>query len=107
MIKPTIGRVLWIYRLVRNESSAQALLDLKQAEPAFVTYVHGDREVNVAGFTSVGDPFRSLNCVLLQDDDAKPDDRDFACWMPYQVNQAAENTAKVPSPPPVLQPAAV
>lgn len=111
MIKPSVGRVLWVHRLVKNESHLQAALDPKQPEPAFVTYVHGDREVNLAGFTSVGDTFRSLNCSLLQDDDKKPDDRDFACWMPYQVGKAAEDSAKVPQKaadaPPVLQPAAV
>jgi len=90
MITPTIGRILWVWRLRST--------DIKQAEPAFVTYVHNERLVNVAGFDHAGMHFSFSKLILLQDDDAKPDVENFASWMPYQVTADAAIKAKTQPP---------
>lgn len=85
MIKPTVGRVVWV---IRPHSS----LNIQQPEVGFVTYVHGDRCINVAGFNSNGLPFQLTSLTLVQDDEPKPEGN-FACWMPYQKGQAAKTEA--------------
>jgi len=90
MIPPTIGRVLWVHRVSGS-------LDIAQPEVGFITYVHGDRCVNVAGFNANGTHFIVTSLSLLQDDDLKPEGQDFAKWMPYQVGQAAKYEKAAPN----------
>lgn len=85
MITPTIGRVVWVIRPLET-------LDIKQPEVGLVTYVHGDRCINVAGFNGNGIPFTLTSLALVQDDEPKPEGN-FACWMPYQKGQAAKTEA--------------
>lgn len=85
MIAPSIGRVVWVIRPFDT-------LDIKQPEPALVTYVHGDRCINVAGFNANGTPFSLTSLTLIQDEEPKPEGN-FACWMPYQKGQAAKTEA--------------
>ncbi len=82
MIKPTIGRVVWVIR--PRETS-----DIKQPEVGIVTYVYSDHLINVAGFDHGGHPFSLGSVPLVQDDEPKPEG-EFACWMPYQKGQAAK-----------------
>lgn len=82
MIKPTIGRVVWVIRPLDTN-------DFKQPEVGFVTYVHDDHKINVAGFDHIGKVFRLAFLHLIQDGEPKPEG-DFACWMPYQKGQAAK-----------------
>jgi len=84
IIKPTVGRVVWVFRRESN--------DVKQPEAALVTYVHDDRYINVAGFNSNGEAFQATSLWLVQAGEAKPD-HNFACWMPYQQGQAAKTEA--------------
>ncbi len=77
MIKPTIGRVVLVHR---GQSD--------QAEPALVSYVWGDRMINVGGFTKDGLSFGATSIQLLQDDDAPNNPDYYAEWMPYQKAQA-------------------
>lgn len=85
MIRPSIGRVL----LIQNRDS---LPKSSQPEPAFITYVHDDRTVNVAGFGAHGTPFAIQSIALLQDDDKAPENKNlpYAEWMPFQKTQAAK-----------------
>lgn len=85
MISPTIGRVVLIQK--RPGST-----DIKQAEPALVTYVWTDRIINVGGFDHNGIPFAGTSVTLLQDNDEAPD-HVYAEWMPYQKGQAAKTEA--------------
>lgn len=78
MIKPTIGRVLWFYQHA----------DIMQPAPVFVTYVHSDAMVNVAGFTNNGEPFKQNSCTLVQEGQDLPQAGFYATWMPYQQQQA-------------------
>lgn len=84
MIKPTIGRVVLVYRGHPAGSD--------QPEPALVTYIHNDYLINVGGFTKDGHPFAETSLQLLQDDNAKTGSK-WAEWMPYQ-KQAAEKAEK-------------
>lgn len=88
MIKPTIGRVVW-FQPAANEG--QPLRD--QPYAALVTYVHGDRCINICGFDANGTTFSACSVSLLQDDDMAPETGYFAQWMPYQVGQAKKNEA--------------
>lgn len=76
MIKPTVGRVVWVIR-PRNTN------DIEQPEVGLITYVWGDGLINVAGFDHNGAQFAITSLPLLQDDEPKPPGN-FACWMPYQ-----------------------
>lgn len=100
MIKPSIGRVVLVFRgskapiqpkKLPRAADAPDVYEPAQAEPALVTYVHDDRTVNVAGFAHDGDHFRVHNIQLLQDDD-KPLRSPHAEWMEYQKAQAAKAT---------------
>lgn len=88
MIKPSIGRVVWFTPL--NEH----IVDPKQPWAALVTYVHGDRMVNLAAFNPNGDHQPKSSVPLLQDDDAKPEGGYFCSWMPYQVGQAKKHESE-------------
>lgn len=104
MIKPTIGRVVLVYR--PNSGS-------DQFEPALITYVWSDTCINVGGFNKNGTPFSETSLHLdqeivvdpvkipkLEGDEALDP---FACWMPYQkAAQARElqRAAQVPSSSP-------
>lgn len=95
MIKPTIGRVVLVYR--PNSGS-------DQFEPAKICYVWSDTCINVGGIDRNGRPFSETSLFLDQDLEVDPvnlprleaDDalEPFACWMPYQKKQAAAHEAK-------------
>ena len=85
MIVPTIGRVVWLYAARKG-----TVHDVRQPLCAFVVHVWGDRCVNLAYFDSNGNAYQETSVELLQDDDAKPEGRPFAVWMPYQKGQAAK-----------------
>lgn len=85
MIKPTVGRVVWMRR---PDYSG----DVSQPEAAIVTYVHNDRMINVAGWNHAGSPFSHTSVPLLQDNDSAPRGN-HAEWMPFQKGQAAAQDA--------------
>jgi hypothetical protein len=79
MIQPTIGRVVWFWR--------QKGLDepkVEQPNAALVTYVWGDRLVNLVVFDANGNSRGETSVTLLQDDDVGNVYGSFASWMPYQ-----------------------
>lgn len=81
MIKPTIGRVVLVFR---GQSD--------QAEPALISYVWNDELINVGGFTKNGTPFNETSLPLVQDDSNTLNTR-YATWMPYQKGQAVKAEA--------------
>lgn len=85
MIKPTVGRVVWVFRPHMTN-------DPQQPEAALITYVWNDRMVNVGGFSHGGSPFYATSLPLLQDDEPKPEGS-FVTWMPFQKGQAAAQEA--------------
>lgn len=86
MISPTIGRVVWFH-----PSTSDALMGgSNQPLAALVTYVHGDRCVNLAAFDVNGCLYSRCSVLLLQDDDVAPENGYYAEWMPFQKGQAAK-----------------
>lgn len=94
MIKPTIGRVVWVHR--------STSIDKKQPEAALVAYVHSDICINIAGFDANGVPFALTSVHLQQDGEPQPEwtkpnesghHGTYAEWMPYQKGQAAKTEA--------------
>jgi hypothetical protein len=89
MIKPTVGRVVWVHRPYFKHDPAQP-------EAALITYVWNDRMINVGGFMHDGTPFKATSVRLLQDGDMPLDagkDGTYAEWMPFQKGQAAAQDA--------------
>ena len=96
MIKPTIGRVVLVYRAEYHVGS--------QWNTAQICAVNTDASINVAGFDRDGHSFIERNLTLRQDNIAESavdlptgleDCPAFACWMPYQRQSAADSVAKV------------
>lgn len=88
---PTVGRKVW-YRPFGQNRTDLMVWDDKQPCDATVTYVWGDRMVNllVVGPSGMVRPYNSV--TLLQDGDEVPPkvgDGGYAEWMPYQKQQAA------------------
>lgn len=88
MIKPTVGRVVWLYGARKGQTH-----DIREPLCAFIVHVWGLRCINIAYFDSEGASHAETSVDLLQDDDAKPEGRPFCCWMPYQTGQAAKYEA--------------
>ena len=82
MITPTVGRVVWFCPHVTDKE--MQVHDPRQLCNAHIVYVWNDRTVNLAVHDQNGTPFARTSVRLLQDDDLKPEQGFFACWMPYQ-----------------------
>jgi len=95
MIKPTVGRVVLFhpnsgYPHVAAPSNGDPV-------PALIVRIWGDRMVNLGGFDANDAPFGATSVTLCHDDaeigHAKSEGRAYACWMPYQLGQAAKTEA--------------
>lgn len=83
MIEPTIGRIVWLYG-ARGTNH-----DVRQPFKADIAFVLSPRLINVGYLDHQGQAFTLSSVRLLQDDDLKPADAPFCCWIPYQKAQAA------------------
>lgn len=82
MIKPTVGRVVWVHR-------PHFANDPSQPEAALITFVHSDTLINVGGFDQNGLPF-SASLDLIQEGSIPPrEGTNWAEWMPHQKAQAS------------------
>lgn len=92
MIKPTVGRVV-----LYHPTEAQRVIN-QPGEPddqplaAHVTYVWGDRMVNLMAITPYGKPFGVTSVTLVQEGDPRPIEG-YAEWMAWQKGQAAKAEA--------------
>lgn len=84
LIKPTVGRVVWF--------KPAGLLD-DQPYAALVTYVHGDRMVNLVTFDHNGNPSPQTSVPLVQEGDVRPSAGFYCEWMPYQIGQAKKHAS--------------
>jgi len=82
MIKPTIGRIVW----VRSVGS----LD-EQPFAGIITYVHSNEMLNLSVFDATGIPHPRTFVPLVQEGDDCPEQGFFAEWMPYQLEQAKKH----------------
>ena len=92
MIKPTVGRVV-LYTPSKEDCQGANGIGIPyggQKCVAFITSVHGDRMINIAGFDPNGKPFAVWSCTLIQDDDQPAEYGRYCSWMPYQKGQAAK-----------------
>jgi hypothetical protein len=97
MIVPTIGRIVWFLEGGDKTGSSQP-------HAAIVTYVWGDRFVNLAVFNPNGVPYNRTSVRLLQDNDTADTGESHAEWMPFQREQAKKHDYPVTAFP--LNPAA-
>jgi hypothetical protein len=86
MINPTIGRIVWY----TGGAGDAPTLTTAQPAAAIVTYVWGDRMVNLAVFDSNGSHVGRTSVKLLQDGDERPAGGPYCEWMPFQKGQAAK-----------------
>lgn len=95
MIRPSIGRVVWL----RRPGNASG-----QPEAALITFVHSDSMINVGGFDANGSPIAASSVLLVQGDMPLPPGvgYTYAEWMPYQKGQAAKEAMPINPPEAVL-----
>lgn len=89
MITPTVGRVVWFHPGIGEKLLAFS----DQPLAAMVTYVWGDRMVNLVVFDSNGVPAGRTSVKLRQEGDEPCVGEMYCEWMPYQKGQAAKNEA--------------
>lgn len=93
MIKPTIGRVVWLWpsaELQANPNLNLAYRDKTVPLAATVAYVWSDRMVNLSAVDQNGKPFGLTRVTLLQGDETYNPMGNYCEWMPYQKGQAAK-----------------
>ena len=95
MIKPTVGRIVWF--MADNIPDCVPLAGV-------IAGVQSDLMVNLSLFDSQGNQYARPNVRLVQEDDDVPTGP-YACWMPYQLEQAKkaaphESAPHEPAPPP-------
>jgi hypothetical protein len=85
IIEPTVGRNIYYYP-PGHPAGAQPHLGL-------IALVHSVRSINLACFNENGTAYACQAVVLVQDGDPVPEQRGYACWMPFQKGQAAKAEA--------------
>lgn len=85
MIKPTVGRVVWFWRDVKETQH--------QPFAASISFVHGDRMVNLGYLDHNGTHKAATSVHLVQAGDEAQPTTYFCEWMPYQQGQAAKTEA--------------
>ena len=85
MIIPTVGRIVHF-----TPGGFDNIAKSEQPLAAIVTYVWGERMVNLTVFDTNGSPHSRTSVSLLQDDDMPTDGNAYCAWMPYQLGQAAK-----------------
>jgi hypothetical protein len=85
VIQPTVGRKVWFYQSVAAASDPAT-----QPQDATIVYVITDRLVNLRVSDQKGDQTPALAVQLYQEGDEDPSGS-FACWMPYQSQQAKKD----------------
>lgn len=85
VITPSVGRKVWFYQSVTDAQNPSV-----QPRDATVVYVISDRLVNLRVSDTKGDQTPKLAVQLYQEGDEDPQG-EFACWMPYQSQQAKKD----------------
>lgn len=106
MIKPTVGRRVWLWLGPHNDNA--------QPYDAGVAHVNKDGTINISYADEFGVMHAASSVKLLQEGDKAPPSGMYCEWMPYQQNKAKDElgvfgkAAKaVPvTPQPVATPAA-
>lgn len=97
MIHPTIGRRLWYWPSIRDQSGStqpsepnnpMTVDDPSQPCDAGVVFVHSDTCVNLTVADHGGRLHARTSVRLIQPEEDRPEDGGFATWMDYQVSNA-------------------
>lgn len=96
MIKPSVGRVVLFHPHADDGGDING-----QPHAATVAHVIDDRTINIAAVNENGSPYARQNVQLVQPGDPVPD-HDYACWMDYQLGQAAKTEAAQATAAPAL-----
>lgn len=93
MIKPSIGRIVWFFDDAGHYQSFQ--IGARQPRAAVICTVWSHRCVNLCILQPDGNPQKDppTSIPLLQEGDAIPEHGHFCMWMPYQQQQAANQSA--------------
>lgn len=82
MIKPTIGRIVWFWRVGSTPGR-------DQPEAATICYVWDDSKVNLQVVDNQGYSRSEVGVTLRQPEDSRDvPSLPYAEWMPYQKGQA-------------------
>lgn len=94
VIKPTVGRKVW-YRPFGHHRTQLGVWNDEQPCDATVTYVWGDRMVNLHVIGPAGAVHQFNSVTLLQAGDIAPNLKHggYAEWMPYQQGQVRKDAA--------------
>lgn len=96
MIKPTVGRVVWVrccpLLFIADDGGPVNRWSEDQPFRGNIDFVNSDRNINVSGADHVGRPFRLVSCPLVQEGETSPASGPYAEWMPYQQGQAKAQT---------------
>jgi hypothetical protein len=92
MIKPTIGRIVWLHFDPKDGPPGFADYDPAQPFSAQIAFVHNDTMVNLGVFDHAGQHWAFENVLLWQGEGERPQGR-YCEWMPYQKGQAAKTDA--------------
>lgn len=84
MIKPTLGRVLWL--------NPHPSAGITEQQTAIIAKVNEDGSLNLAVFAPDGTTYAMQNVPLVQEGETIPQSA-YAQWMPYQIGQAAKTEA--------------
>lgn len=91
MIKPTIGRVVWLWPCAATHADIGfAYSDKTMPLAATVAYVWSDRMVNLAVVDQNGKAFNLTSVLLLQGDEEYAPVGNYCEWMPYQKGQSVQ-----------------
>lgn len=93
MIKPTIGRVV-LFCPSDKQVIPEFIWFKNQPCTALVTYVWGDRMVNLVVFDHSGAQHKFTSMPLVQEGDPVSDEYHYCKWMPYQIGQAKKEETK-------------
>lgn len=94
VIKPTVGRIVWYYPSAFDRSCLVCGVPGEQPLGAMVSYVWGDRMVNLTVSGVNGGTFGRTSVPLVQEGDHPVKSGCAYCtWMPYQVGQAKKHEA--------------
>jgi hypothetical protein len=89
-IEPTVGRVVHYYHRDPAHDDPETEAQIIGPQAALLCGVNADGTINVAHFDEQGNCRPATNVLLLQDEDAEPDEEtlNWAEWMPFQKGQA-------------------
>ena len=92
MIKPTVGRVVWFWPYETQLNDPSFIYHNKSYQPCIghVTFVHGDKMVNLDVIDHEGNHHSCTSVELVQEEDNCVRIPGTCEWMPYQKGQAAK-----------------